>query len=190
MNAVSIFGSPRQHGNSSILTNYFLSCLEEKGAHVERYYLSKMNYRGCQGCMGCKGTSDHCVLKDDLSPILDAMYKTDLLVLSSCVYFGDISSQLKGFVDRFYSFYVPEFWLKENKSRLSPGKKLLFVLTQGNIDEKLFGDIAPKYSTLLSTLGLTEHYLLRVCGIAPAQNILENESIVKQAQTLADSLMK
>ncbi|HEY1405667.1 MAG TPA: flavodoxin family protein, partial [Spirochaetota bacterium] len=82
MNVISLFGSPRATSNSSALTNHFLSKMEEKGAHVERFYLNKMNYRGCQGCMGCKGASDRCVLKDDLAPVLDRMKDVDLLVLS------------------------------------------------------------------------------------------------------------
>ncbi|HEY1406697.1 MAG TPA: NAD(P)H-dependent oxidoreductase, partial [Spirochaetota bacterium] len=106
------------------------------------------------------------------------------------VYYGDVTSQLKGFIDRIYSFYVPEFWMKETKSRLSPGKKLLFVLTQGNGDEKLYSDIAQKYSTLIETHGFTEHHQLRVCGISPAQNILENSAMVKQADDLAVAMMK
>jgi hypothetical protein len=57
---------------------------------------------------------------------------------------------------------------------------LLFVLTQGNGDVRLYGDIADKYSTLISTHGFNEHYLLRVCGISPANNALDNKSIVNR----------
>lgn len=188
MNVTVLYGSPRAKSNSAALTDHFVSRLEKKGAHVEKFYLNKMNYRGCQGCMGCKGTAQGCVLNDDLKPVLDGMKNTDVLVLSSAVYYGDVTSQMKGFIDRIYSFYVPEFWLKEVKSRLPRGKKIVFVLTQGNKDENLYADIDTRYFSLISIHGFDKSHLLRVCGIMPSNNILENEKIVLQAEELAESL--
>ncbi len=187
MKVTVLYGSPRAKSNSAVLTDHFVSKLGEKGAHVEKFYLNKMNYRGCQGCMGCKtASSEGCVLNDDLKPVLDGMKDTDVLVLSSAVYYGDVTSQMKGFIDRIYSFYVPEFWMKDVKSRLPNGKKLVFVLTQGNDDETLYADIDKRYSPLISTHGFKESHLLRVCGISPGQNILDNDKIVRQADALAE----
>jgi hypothetical protein len=97
---------------------------------------------------------------------------------------------MKGFIDRIYSFYVPEFWMKDVKSRLPGGKKILFVLTQGNGDESLYGDIASKYAALVKVHGFDEDYLLRVCGASPAGNILEDSKAVAQADELAKAIMK
>jgi len=46
--------------------------------------------------MACKTKLDNCALEDDLTEVLDAVRETDVLVLASPVYYGDLSSQLKG----------------------------------------------------------------------------------------------
>lgn len=188
MKVIALFGSPRPKSNSTALTEYFLSKLEKKGAVVKRFHLNKLKYRGCQGCMGCKTGSDKCVLRDDLTPALDAMHDADLLVLSSSVYYGDVTSQLKAFIDRIYSFYVPDFWLKDNPTRLPGGKQLVFVLTQGNADKKLFADIKPRYARLIATHGFNKSHLLRVCGMSPADDVMKRKDALKDADKLAAKL--
>jgi len=190
MNVTTLFGSPRPGSNSTALAEYLLSSLERKGAHVRRYKLNKLNYRGCQGCFGCKTSSERCVLRDDLTDALDSLYEADVLLLASSVYYGDVTSQMKGFIDRIYSFYVPEFWAKEIKTRLPSGKKILFILTQGNGDESQYADIAPKYSALIGTHGFADSGTIRICGISPTDDILKMSVATAQADSLAENLLR
>jgi multimeric flavodoxin WrbA len=80
--------------------------------------------------MTCKTKLDRCVLKDDLSEVLDAVRETDILVMATPVYYGEVSSQLKGFIDRTFSFLVPDYTTNPNPSRLQSNKKLVFIQTQ------------------------------------------------------------
>lgn len=184
MKVTVLYGSPRAKSNSAALADHFVSQLEKKGATVDRYYLNKMKYRGCQGCMGCKNGSERCVLNDDLSPALDGMKDTDVLVLASSVYYGDVTSQMKGFIDRIYSFLVPEFWTKKEPSRLPHGKKLVFVLTQGDV-ETMYDDIYGRYNPLISKHGFDESHLLRVWEISQDQNVLDRKDVLQAAEELA-----
>ena len=79
------------------------------GAKVQAFSLNKLTYRGCQACMACKTGSETCVMKDDLAKVLKAVSQCDILVLASPIYYGDLSSQLKAFVDRTFSFLTADY---------------------------------------------------------------------------------
>jgi multimeric flavodoxin WrbA len=190
MKVTAIYGSPRTGGNSEVMGDHLVTCLEKSGATVKKFHLNKMNYRGCQGCMGCKApSSESCVLTDDMTPLLKEIPDTDVLILSSSVYYGDVTSQMKGFIDRIYSFYVPEFWLKENKSRLNPGKKLVFLLAQGNADENLYSDITPKYNRLIGTHGFDKNYCVQACGVQLKGDVAKRADILEKIEKTAEELI-
>ena len=98
MKIVSLLGSPRPRGNSTFIANRFCDIARNRNAEVESFALNKMKYRGCQACMTCKTKLDRCVLKDDLTEVLDAVREADVLVLATPVYYGEVSSQLKAFI--------------------------------------------------------------------------------------------
>ena len=95
MKIVGILGSPRKKSNSSELANRVLDAAREKGAETEAFVLNDLDYKGCQACMGCKGKKDYCIIKDDLTPVLEAMREADAVVLASPVYYGDVSGQFR-----------------------------------------------------------------------------------------------
>ena len=190
MKIVCLLGSPRTQGNSSTLAKYFCDAAEKLGATVETFSLNKLNFRGCQGCMACKTKLDRCILKDDLEPVLDSLREADVLVLTTPVYFADLTAQLKGFIDRTYSYLVPNFFNNPNPSRLSPGKKLVFIQTQGQPNEKLFADIFPRNEAFLKWHGFKENYLIRGCGVRNPEDILAKEEVLKQAEEVARKIME
>src|SRR5690242_13764760 len=105
MKIVCLLGSPRENGNSAAIANRLCTTAEGLGAEVHTIVLNKLQYRGCQGCMACKTKLDRCALKDDLTEILDLIRETDILVLATPVYFWDVTSQLKTFLDRTFSYF-------------------------------------------------------------------------------------
>jgi multimeric flavodoxin WrbA len=139
MKIVAVLGSPRAAGNSALITDRFLQAARKLGAETQSFALNMLKYRGCQACMACKKSSDKCVLKDDLAEVLDAVQGADVLVMASPVYYGDVTAQMKAFFDRTYSYFTPDYLQPDKKrSRLAGGKKFVFVLTQGQPDEKYF----------------------------------------------------
>ncbi|HDL65029.1 MAG TPA: flavodoxin family protein, partial [Proteobacteria bacterium] len=129
---ISLIGSPRQRGNSAVLATRLGEIARRRGARTETFFLNQLSYRGCQACLVCKTGSDRCVLEDDLTEVLEAVRQSDVLVLTTPVYFGDVASQMKAFIDRTFSFLVPDYMTNPDKSRLQPGKKLVFIQSQGN----------------------------------------------------------
>ena len=188
MKIVSLMGSPRKKGNTAAINNHFCTAAENLGAQVKTYVLNELDYRGCQGCMACKTKLDKCVLEDDLTQVLDAVRDADILVLGSPVYFWDVTSQLKGFLDRTYSYLVPNFHSQPVKSRLAPGKKLVMILAQGQPDETMFTNIFPKFEYFFKMQGFSESHLIRACGVREAGEVEKQEHVMELAEKLAQDL--
>lgn len=190
MNVLCLLGSPRLNGNSATIAKRFSQTAEGRGAQVETVALNRLTYRGCQACMSCKTKLEKCVLKDDLTRVLDAVHGTDILVMASPVYYGEVSSQMKGFIDRTYSYLVPDYVTNPKPSRLPPGKKLLFIQTQAQPDETQFGDIYPRYAYFFKWYGFDDNHLIRACGVMGPKDAEDRQDVLGEAERLADELVQ
>lgn len=189
MNIVCLFGSPRIKGNSAGIANRFLEAAQGMGAQVQTFALNKLSYRGCQACMTCKTKLDRCVLKDDLEPVLDAVRNADILVLASPIYYGDVTSQLKGFIDRTYSYLKPDYLSNPEPCRLAPGKKLLMILPQGQPDEKQFADVFLKYEMFFKWYGFKDFRLIRACGVQDVNDAKNRNDLMTLAEDTAKQMV-
>jgi multimeric flavodoxin WrbA len=138
--------------------------------------------------MACKTKLDRCALNDDLTEVLDAIRETDVLVLASPVYFWDISSQLKTFMDRTFPYLVPDFITNPKKSRLAPGKKLVFILAQGNPDQTSYPDIFQKFDYFFKTYGFVESHFIRAFGVHELGEVESQEDVMKLAEIMAEKI--
>jgi multimeric flavodoxin WrbA len=167
MKLTCLFGSARYDGNSAAIANRFVETAASLEAEITKYELNRLNYRGCLGCCACKTGRDRCIQKDDLTKVLADIEKADVLMLSTPVYFGDIPGQVKCVVDRMYSFFKPDYIRNPEPSRLHPGKKLVFIITQGG-PESVFSETPQRYINVLTrTLALSETHLIRACFVGP-----------------------
>ncbi len=189
MKITCVIGSPRPKGNTAAVANRFCDAAEKLGASVQRYSLNALNYKGCQGCMGCKTKSDKCVLHDDLAAVLEEVRASDVLVMATPIYLWDVTSLLRGFIERTYSFFVPDFATNPNPSRLSPGKKLVFIQTQGQPHEHLFADILSKIEPVFKRYGFTESHLVRVLGVRKPGEAEAKGEPMKQVEDLAKKIV-
>jgi len=165
MKVVCLMGSPRRNGNSARLANHLLEQLKGHGAEIQCFELNTLQMRGCQACDACKRTHERCVIDDDLSEVLDTVFAADLLVFASPVYYGDVSAQLKTFIDRSYSFLKPRYITLEHPNRFPQRKPLVFILTQGHRDGRVFEDILPRYSQIFHWTGFAETTPVRVVDV-------------------------
>lgn len=188
MNIVAVLGSPRPNGNSTLLANRILKRAAERGAKTVSYELNTLEYKGCQACYACKQGSETCVMTDDLAVVLDAVSKTDVLIMASPVYCTDVSAQLKGFIDRLFSFLVPDYMSKRKKSRFPENKKLVFILAQGHRDPEQFADILPRYLPILKWFGFSPAWSLRAVDVYSEGDVLKRNELLAEADRIADEL--
>lgn len=166
MRVVALLGSPRKDGNGARLASRFCDAARRRGAGVTVHALNELVYRGCQGCLKCKTGSEVCVTEDGLSRVLADVAAADVLVLASPVYFGEISGQLKCFVDRAFSYLVPDFFTNPKPSRLRPGNTVVIIMTQGDENEKEYAGVASRYARTFEMFGFTRSDIVTACGDA------------------------
>jgi len=189
MKIICLSGSPRKGGNSATVAARLMRKAAELGAEVETVYLNGLDYQGCQACYACKNGSEICVLKDDLAPVLEKVREADALVLASAVYYGDITAQLKAFIDRTFCYLKPEYYARPDCSRLEPGKGLAMILIQGHPDESSFADIFGRYNFFFNWYGYQSGHLLRGLGISERSDVTKRDYLMDGAERIAEHLV-
>ncbi len=190
MKVICVLGSPRADGNSATIAGRFRDIAEGMGAEVRSFILNQLDFKGCQGCMACKTTSDRCVVKDDLAQVLDAVYEADIVVTATPVYMGWVSGQFKSFLDRAYSFLGPDYLTNPDPSRLSKGKKMVYIMTQGNPSEEMFKDARDKTAFLFERLGFEKSHIIHGCDLKGPEDAGKREDLLSEAEKLAADLCK
>ncbi|MBU0722602.1 flavodoxin family protein [Patescibacteria group bacterium] len=104
-----ISGSPRKGNTDFVLSKIFDGIKNEK----ELIFLKDKNIQHCTGCLSCHDKPE-CVIDDDMTQIRAKILGSDIIVIGTPNYFGNISGLLKDFVDRTHPFYKTEA-LKDKK---------------------------------------------------------------------------
>lgn len=103
---VVITGSPRKKGNSFAMTEAFIQAAEARGHVVTRFDAALKHVGGCRACETCFQTGKACSFDDDFNAIAPAILEADAVVFSMPVYWYSIPAQIKGVIDRLFSFVV------------------------------------------------------------------------------------
>ena len=123
---VVILGSPRK-GNSEAIAMAIANEAKAKGSTIKEYRINQLkNAKGCQSCYGCK-KAGKCVVKDDISSILDDMREADNIIVATPLYFGHATAQYRMVEDRFFGFLGGDF-----VPNISSDKKVAIVVTCGS----------------------------------------------------------
>ena len=127
---IIIDGGPRRNMNTAKMLHKFAEGVESvnKDIEVKILRLYELDYKGCMSCMACKlkgRASNVCRFKDSLSPVLDEIAQADGLVLGSPIYFGEVTGQMRAFLERL-SFP----WLSYNDYSMTAPKQMPVVLIE------------------------------------------------------------
>ncbi|MBR1798861.1 MAG: flavodoxin family protein [Bacteroidales bacterium] len=133
---IIIDGGPRKTFNTAtMLQKVAEGACSVGGVEVETVRLYALDYKGCMSCMACKvkgKASNVCKFRDALTPVLEAIAVADGLVLGSPNYFGEVSAQMRTFLER---LAFP--WLSYNDYSITAPKRMpvLLVETQNGLPE-------------------------------------------------------
>ncbi len=140
MKVIAINGSPRKNWNTDTLLKKALDGAASAGAETEMVYLYDLKFRGCVSCLACKLQKEprpnRCVLRDDLTAVLDRVHEADAVILGSPIYFSEITGEARSFLERFLFQYLN---YDDYSKPLSPKKRIGLVFTM-NIPEARFED--------------------------------------------------
>ena len=184
MKMVAVLGSPRAKSNGATLSRVILETAGKMGAETKEFTLNNLTFKGCQACETCKQKLDRCVLKDDLTEVLDAVRDADAVILATPIYFGEVSGQFKSFFDRTYSYLNAE-----RMSRLQPGKNSVFIMSQGQPDPSIYTDVITRYDSWLGRHGFAKRHTIRMNGPREADSVGQRPDLVAQAEQISRDLM-
>ena len=131
-----IDGGPRKNMNTAAMLSKVAEGAAQAGADVKIVRLYDMAYKGCISCLACKikgKASNVCKFKDALTPVLEEIAQADGLVLGSPIYFGDVTGQMRTFLER---LAFP--WLSYNDYSMTAPKKMpvLLIETMNGLPER------------------------------------------------------
>lgn len=127
---IVIDGGPRKTFNTASMLQKFAEGAASVSSEIEvkTVRLYGLDYKGCMSCMACKikgKTSNICKFKDALTPVLEEIAEADGLVLGSPNYFGEVTAQMRAFLER---LAFP--WLSYNDYSLTAPKRMPVVLVE------------------------------------------------------------
>ena len=127
---IIIDGGPRKIFNTASMLQKFAegATAVSNEIEVKTVRLYDLDYKGCMSCMACKikgRASNVCKFKDALTPILEEIAQADGLVLGSPIYFGDVTGQMRTFLER---LAFP--WLSYNDYSMTAPKRMPVLLVE------------------------------------------------------------
>ena len=100
---IAVNAGPRKGWNTDTLITEASNGARSAGAIVERFDLFHLEqYTGCVSCFGCKKEKfkGHCIRRDGLTPVLDAIREADGLIIGSPNYLGELTASFRALYER------------------------------------------------------------------------------------------
>jgi multimeric flavodoxin WrbA len=97
--AVCVIGSPRERGSTAFVVDQIIAGMRQNDVEIARYVLGRLEIGYCRGCRACS-ESGQCVQRDDMDRVIADLMDADVVLLASPSYWGDVTGQLKVFIDR------------------------------------------------------------------------------------------
>ena len=106
MNVLAICGAADKNRNTATMLKSALDgALSVLGATGELVYLYDLAFRGCIGCHSCKlldkSKFARCVMRDELTPVLQKAIAADVLLIGSPIYFSNVTGETRSFLERY-----------------------------------------------------------------------------------------
>lgn len=177
-------GSPKRDGNTGILMQRFMKGVAEAGGESQIHYLNIMKVTPCQACGYCR-THDHCVINDDLAPILLEIPRAAGIVIGSPVYFFQVSAQTKALIDRFYSFLNSDF-----THRLGAGKRTAMLYAQGSPERHAFDAYFELNARALKAVGMNVAATLVAADLHEHGDVLGRPELLDEARLMGRDFLK
>ena len=157
---VVVNAGPRKGWNTDTLITEAAKGAESAGAEIVRFDLFRLEkYTGCISCFGCKKEKfkGHCICKDGLMPVLDAIREADGLIIGSPNYLSELTASFRALYERLI-FQNLTYTLEAPccNERLIP---VLLIMTS-NAPDTMYLDMLKNYQQVLSRfVGPTEVFV-------------------------------
>jgi multimeric flavodoxin WrbA len=148
---VVVDAGPRKGWNTDILLTEAADGAVSAGAKIQRFDLFKLEkYTGCVSCFGCKKEKfkGHCICKDGLTPVLDAIRDADGLIIGSPNYLSNVTASFRALYERLV--FQSLTYNRENPCCKEKEVPVLFIMTS-NAPDTAYTELLKSYQ---QTLGM------------------------------------
>lgn len=185
MNAICIIGSPRANGNTSIIVDKVIEGMKENSIEVTKFCLGDMNIKYCLGCKDCFNDGK-CVQKDDMDLLMEKLIESDIVLIASPSYWGDVTGNLKVFFDR----NTPFSETNEKRTLIPPGKKGISIAIRAGQTTRENIHIIESIEHYFGHLGIQPIGKLTIEGIDHKADLMKRPELFDKAYELGCSVKK
>lgn len=157
---VVVNAGPRKGWNTDTLLTEAAKGAESAGAEIQRFDLFRLEkYTGCISCFGCKKEKfiGHCICRDGLTQVLDAIREADGLIIGSPNYLSELTASFRALYERLI-FQNLTYNLDRPCCNQHPIPVLL-IMTSNAPDDMYAGLIKNYQQTLSRFVGPTEVFV-------------------------------
>ena len=183
MKAICIVGSPDEQGSTAFLVDRVIDGMRAQGIAVQKYVLGGMRIGYCDGCRTCE-TSRKCVIRDDMDALLYGILEADIVLLASPSYWGDVTGQMKVFIDR----SLPLCNASTGFTPVPPGKIGAAVAIRAGSSKGETQHIVDTFEHYFGHLGIRMAAMLTAEGIGCLADVEGDQERIREAQQLGRSL--
>ena len=190
MKIIGILGSARDGGNTDLLMQEIMKgAVKENekraatdGINAKTYNLAKMNIGCCLGCESCRKNGG-CVRNDDMKMLYEELKNADAIVIGTPIYMGEMTGQLKTFIDRCYALKDAE------RNPLIPtGIKMAVVITQGAPMPEHYAKTPERIEYIFSGLGCVSVGTVTAIGTHEKDDVLKDDTVLEKAREIGRQL--
>ena len=154
---VVVNAGPRKGWNTDTILAEASKGSESAGAEIVRFDLFNLDkYTGCISCFGCKKEQfkGHCICKDGLTQVLDAIRESDGLIIGSPNYLSNLTASFRALYERLV--FQNLTYNRENPCCNEHPIPVLLVMTS-NAPDSMYKELMENYQqTLNRFVGPTE----------------------------------
>lgn len=180
MKVLCINGSPKATGSTARIIEKIAEGIHSvEPSTVSTYVLNKLNIGYCQGCRECSYLG-RCVQNDDMVPIISDLLTSDFVVVGSPSYWGDITGQLKVFIDR----CLPLCEVSEGRTVVPAGKFGISVAVRTGRSKEENEHIVGTIEHFFGHLGITPITSYMVQQVESPRDLDNKPEILDEAYAL------
>ena len=184
MKVIAISGSPRKKWNTAMMLEKAIEGAASQGAETLLIHLYELEFKGCISCFACKtrGSNSYaqCAVRDDLTPVYAKIKEADAVILGSPIYFGDVTGQMRSFMER---LLFPYLVYSDPRQTLFPRKIRTGLIYTMNLTEQMAQDLG--YNRLFSTI---EGYMQFIFGHSESIMSYDTYQFKDYSKIVADGL--
>lgn len=157
---VVVNAGPRKGWNTDTLLMEAAKGAEAAGAEIIKFDLFKLEkYTGCISCFGCKREKfkGHCICRDGLTPVLDAIREADGLIIGSPNYLSEMTASFRALYERL--IFQNLTYNVENPCCNDHPIPVLFIMTSNAPDTMYTGLVENYKNTLTRFVGPAETFV-------------------------------